>query len=75
MEKLSNVKAMIQFKFKTKTRSFFIAQQILFVGLCITPFVALQLIKGDSDWVITCLILSELGQVIFLVIEIANVVE
>jgi len=56
IEFLNNIRSMIDFKFTKKTIYFFYGQQAFFFITCFNPFIALQVIKRESVFVLPCLI-------------------
>ena len=67
-EELTLIRAQIDYKF-IATHKFFKAQQFIYLGCCVIPFMILQSVERHSSYIIPCLVLSQIGQFGFLAIE------
>jgi hypothetical protein len=63
---------MIDYYFEQYTVSFFKIQQLSFVMTCVLPIFILVQIERDSSFIIPCLIVSFIGELIFAAIEVVN---
>ena len=66
---------MIDFKFINETKFFFKIQQFIFVFFCFAPIFSLIYTDRDSHWTIPCLVVSMIGELFFLGIEIINAIQ
>ena len=64
---LSNIRAMIDFKFETQTKQYFIFQQFIYLFIFVIPFFALNTWALKS-WIY--LMITQLSQLIFFSIEL-----